>query len=227
MFTNKNKKIIYILGIDGSGKTTLSKTLTQYFKVKNLKVEYIYARHFPILLMPFKIIGKKAVLKNLDEFNQYDAYKKRKNHFFLKYRFLSYIYCFLWLTDYTIVTWLRVLPKYIFNNFIIIDRYFLDTIVNLSESIMLNDNEMLTLSNILKLFFPKPTMYLFLKVSPEIAFNRKSDIQSLSYLIERIRRYNSLSKEYNFIEINGELEQDIVLSSTIEIIKNKLNYEKK
>ena len=78
----QRKKIIYFLGTDGSGKTTLSKNLIETLMNEKIRVKYFYARHFPVFLYPFKFFAKKTVMRNTNEFGNYSEYKKRNSLFF-------------------------------------------------------------------------------------------------------------------------------------------------
>lgn len=212
------KIIIYLLGIDGSGKTTLVQRLTSHYRSEGIKATYFYARHFPLLLKPLKFLGRKTALKKTDEFKNYDEYKNRKNIFFTRHRIVGFVYGFIWAVDYLIVTWLRYFPKLVFSNMIIIDRFYLDTTINLSETLDLSSKRMVKLANIFGMFFPKTKLNIFIEVSPEIAFSRKTDIQSIRYLNERNERFKALSSSFNFAIINGEETPDDVFVNTKKLI---------
>jgi len=213
------RKIVYLLGIDGSGKTTLSNNLLNYYKSKSIKVTYFYGRHFPFLLQPFKTLGKITVLKRTDEFINYNIYKNKKNSFFSRHRLIATLYKIIWIADYLVITFLRFIPRYFNKDMVIIDRFFLDVAVNISESLSLDDMQMVKLARFLGCFFPSNTLNIFIKVSPEVAFSRKNDIQAIRYLEERNKRYKILSELYKFIEINGEEPPEIVFEQVKEIIE--------
>lgn len=206
------------MGTDGSGKTTLSNFLLNYYRSQNIKVKYFYGRHFPFLLQPFKILGKIAALKKTDEFINYNEYKDKKNFFFTKHRTIAALYGSIWLIDYLIFTFLRFLPKYFNNNMIIIDRFFLDVAVNISESLNLDNMKMIKLARFLGWFFPSNILYIYINVSPIVAFSRKNDIQAIRYLEERNKRYKILSELYKFIEINGEEPPQVVCDLAKDLI---------
>ena len=216
------RRIVYLLGTDGSGKTTLSNNLLHYYQSQKIRVTYFYGRHFPFMLQPFKILGRITALKKTDEFRNYDGYKDKKNSFFINHRIIAVIYGAIWVVDYLVITMLRLLPKLFTNKTIIIDRFFLDTSVNISESINLSNDQMLKLAKFLGWFLPPITLNIFIKVSPEVAFSRKTDIQSVRYLVERNERYSVLSKVYNFMEIDGEEASEFVFENAKKIIDQSL-----
>ncbi|MCC7004847.1 hypothetical protein IT397_02940 [Candidatus Nomurabacteria bacterium] len=219
------RNIVYLLGTDGSGKTTLSTSLLHYYHSQKIRVTYFYGRHFPFLLQPFKILGRITALKKTNEFMNYDGYINKKHTFFTNHRIIAAFYGAIWVADYLIITLLRLFPKLFNTDMIIIDRFFLDTTVNISESINLGNDQMLKLAKFLGWFLPSSSLNIFIKVSPEIAFSRKNDIQSIRYLEERNRRYEILSNYYNFKVINGEENQENVLGKAKELIRQLINLQ--
>jgi thymidylate kinase len=204
------KKIIYLLGTDGAGKTTLANNLLEHYKKSNIPFNYFYARHFPVLLKILKVIGRRTVLKTTDEFLNYNEYKSRKNNFFNKHKVIARVYASIWVVDYLLITFIRFLPIRISNKNILIDRFYIDAAINITESTCLTISEFNTVLNFFELFFPVPQKCFFIDVNPEIAFKRKNDIQSIQYLEEKRAAYIKLSKRYNFIMINGENNIDDV-----------------
>ena len=67
-------KILNIIGIDGSGKTTLAKDLTEAISGEGIDCQYIYCQFFAKLLFPFKFIAKHSVMKKTDEYADYSNY---------------------------------------------------------------------------------------------------------------------------------------------------------
>ena len=212
------KQIIYLIGIDGSGKTTLSYNLIKELKLNNIDSKYFYARHFPILLYPIKIFGKKSILKNTDEFKDYTNYKNKKVTFFKKHRVLAYLYGLLWFFDYFVVTWVRFIGILLSKKIIIVDRFFLDVIINISVTINLRIEQVIKYSKIASYFFPKPDYYIFIDIPPKIAFERKNDIQSIIYLKERRKLYLKLQNLFNFKFVDGTETKEQLVKSVLKII---------
>ena len=51
--------------------------------------------------------------------------------------------------------------------------------------------------------FPKPDIIFLVDVPAEIAYQRKCDVPSLSYLEERNKIYHSIQGEYGMIPLDG------------------------
>jgi thymidylate kinase len=201
--TLRTMKIIYIAGIDGSGKTTLAKNLETTLQKKDSRVRYFYARHFPILMKPLKILARGTLLRRTSEFGNYEGYvatKKSQSH---KHRWLARVYAFAWLLDYCVITYVRLLPHMIARHTLILDRYFFDVAINISITLDMSEDEFLRLLDATAKLYPSPDAVFFLDLPAEVAFRRKTDIQSVQYLEERRERYLSLVKKHHWIIVDA------------------------
>jgi len=214
------KRMIYLMGTDGSGKTTLAKNLTVHYKSENKKVKYLYARYHPILIVPIKIFNNIFLYKKDTEFKNYNNYSNIKGEFGNKHRILARLYAFACVMDYIIFTWLKVMYKYLTAENIIVDRYIGDLVVILSVASGLSEKEMLRLLTLLHRLFPIPTDSFFIDLEEETAFKRKHDIPSLQYLKERKHKYFLFKKFYQFKILDGNLNPDELLNRVINSMSN-------
>jgi len=214
------KKLVYLIGIDGSGKTTNAEQLVAE-GMNGYKILYMYCQYRPILLLPFKIFAKLFLMKSTNEFLDYDKYIKKKKDYTKKMKFLTRVYSLVWYFDYILQAWFHLLIiKSRKADLIILDRYYLDSIVNLACLQDLNSQQMVNDAKLIGNFLQKADLHIFLDVSEENAFSRKNDIQSVEYLKERRQKYFELAKQYNFKYINANLAKDIVYKKVKESIKN-------
>jgi thymidylate kinase len=196
-------EIIYIAGIDGSGKTTLAKNLETTLQKKDSRARYFYARHFPILMKPLKTLARGMLLARTSEFGNYDGYISKKKSQSRKHRWLARVYAFVWLFDYSLITYLRFLPHVIARRTLILDRYFFDVAINISITLDMSEDEFLRFVDASARFYPSPDAVFFLDLPAEVAFRRKNDIQSVQYLEERRERYLSLAKKHHWITVDA------------------------
>lgn len=215
------KNTVYIIGIDGSGKTTLSLNLIKRFKKDNLSASYLYARYTPILSLPLKFLSKIFLYKENTEFQNYKKYSEIKTEYSNRHKALSRIYALICIMDYILFTWPKVMYKYLFSNYIIIDRYIGDLVVTISIATNLSKSDMIFILNILHKLFPIPVTTFFINMNEEIAFKRKNDIQSVKYLKERQKKYLILQKYYNFKILDGSKSREALLEDTYDMIPNK------
>ena len=121
-------KIFYLLGTDGSGKTTLALNLIKVMS-KERKVKYLYARHKPILVLPLKMLSLILLYKKDTQFKNYFNYSQKKSKFSRRFPVLAWIYATIWLLDYTMFYLIKVRWIYLFSPIIIVDRYVADVVV--------------------------------------------------------------------------------------------------
>jgi thymidylate kinase len=208
--------MIYLMGTDGSGKTTLANNIVEKFRLDGKKIKYLYVRHKPILLFPLKWISRQFIFKNDSEFKNYEKYSDKKSGFSTYHPVIAKVYSTVWIIDYLLYYFLKVRLACLFSKQIILDRYVADVAVNISIAIGLDKNQMFRLIHFLHFFFPKPDKSFFINVSEGEAYSRKDDIPSLQYLIERKEKYFLLRSFYNFKILDGHLQKEKLVSSLIK-----------
>jgi dTMP kinase len=196
-------KITYLIGTDGSGKTTLAHEVVRSLQEKNQKAAYVYCQHQHILLLPLRLLVRNTYLRSVNSKKNYTEYSEKKSNISQKNRFLSWAYVSVWLLDYWIATILRILPHLFRSQLLVIDRYYLDIVVNISQVMGFTNHEMFAFAQRVKKIFPAPDWIFFIDVPEEIAFSRKNDIDSIEYIRERRSRYDALSASLNFHVIDG------------------------
>jgi len=217
-------KLINIIGVDGSGKTTLAKSLATDMQKVIPSIRYKYCQYFAKLLYPIKIAAKLSFMRQTNEFRDYRTYNLTKKGTSRRFPVLANMYAAIWLIDYTLQILFKVYLPLIFGKKFIVDRYIYDIAVNLS---LTTNNSLLYAEKIIAIFFkfaPKPDIIIYIDLPDEVAFKRKNDIQDIEYLRERNERYKALCKKYNFYSIDGTRTPDQVLMDVKGIIAD---HEKK
>lgn len=211
-------RIVYILGTDGAGKTTVARRLAA--ELAPAGWDYLYCQVTPLLLRPLKWLAGKIFLRRTDQFKDYDAYRERKRAVSGRRRGLTRLYALAWYLDFLLQTWPKILRARWRGRDVIMDRYYLDMVVNQG---VLQDNDaagMLRDAHLLEWFLPKGNRHVFLDVSEETAFARKNDIQSVSYLRERKARYLQLAPHYGFTTVDANQSAETVVAAVRELISN-------
>jgi thymidylate kinase len=209
-------RLVYLIGTDGAGKTTLAHNVVGECARRGVRAHYFYARHFPFLLLPAKLVARASLMRGTGQFRNYSKYTERKQQQARRLRLASRLYGFIWATDYVLVTWLRMLFTGT-GQYRVIDRYFLDVAVNIAASLGFSDEEFRGLVRRMSRFFPAPDLFIYIDVPPETAFQRKSDIPSPLYLEERRRRYLMLADAFGFRIIDGTKTPDELTSEVYEM----------
>lgn len=191
-------------GIDGTGKTTLSKTVVEALRKKGVNCRYVYGRWKPIISKPFVILGNLLFLRKLDIFENYNKYSNTKKNLIKKHSFLSRLYQQILLFDYGIQIFFNVQLPLLFGKSIVCDRYLYDTVVtDLAIDLSYSLDDSIHMLEYLFNFFPKPDIAFLIDVSEEIAYHRKDDTPSLSYLKERRKMYLDIGKKYDMKILDG------------------------
>lgn len=212
-------KILYILGTDGAGKTTITQRLRAE-GIAGRRVRYLYCQHRPFFLWLAKLPARLLFVRKENQFKDYRTYKGRKDAAARKHPGLLRLYVWLWSADVWVQTWPRVLWARLTADVVLMDRYYLDWVVNLG---VLQGNDpaaMLRAARRFEATLPRANRHVFLDVSEETAFARKDDIQSVDYLRERKQRYRELGDAYAFqiVDANRPLEE--VLQDVRTIAQN-------
>ena len=173
-------QIVTISGLDGSGKSTQIQKLKEYLESQNKKVFYFHAIEFGLAN---RISGKKAG----------EAKSVTKAGFFKI--ILRRIFLMIDLLRFRFL--LRKLRNEGFD-FLISDRYFFDTAVNIKY--LAKNNKKLPCER----FILIPDKAIYLKTSPEniMQRERKPD-QGIEYLQEKEDLYDEMAKEYNLKIVDG------------------------
>lgn len=215
-------KIIYLLGTDGAGKTTVSTKLAA-MDFDGRKLAYVYCQLTPILLAPLKLAARLFFLRKTDRFQDYRCYQERKAEVGGKRRLLNRIYCAVWLVDQAWQAWFKLLWARLRGRTLIMDRYYLDSVVNVGVLLGNDLDGMLATARRVERFLPRPDLFLFLNVSEVVAYQRKNDIPSPEYLRERKARYLQLAGPYGFQQLNADRPLEEVLCEARTIISQFLS----
>lgn len=215
-------KLIYVLGTDGAGKTTITQQLHRE-GLPGRRVAYLYCQHRPFFLWLLKLPARLLFLRRTDQFKDYRAYKGRKDATVRRHPRALKLYVWLWYLDVWLQTWPRLLWARCFADVVLMDRYYLDWVVNLGVLAGNQTEDMLAAAGCLERTLPRADCHVFLDVSEETAFRRKDDIQSVDYLRERKARYLQLAPHYRFNLVNADRDIDSVLADTRAALARELS----
>ena len=190
-------KLIYICGIDGSGKTTLAKNLSNHFGDKSI-------------FLPLN--NSKRFINEIDSFCK--EYNTDRWSIFSEY-FRGNIWA-LELVYFCENILKPALKKY---EYVFIDRYY---ICNAIYSTLLVTNKLV---NRLHELLIKPDMVFYININPEIAFERilkrneqKTPKESLDNLKLASDLYSRYLEDKSYYELDGEKSENQILKSVLQII---------
>lgn len=200
---NKKSTFICFTGIDGSGKTTLAKSLAEQLTRDGIEYQYVYNRLTPYLLKPIIVMAHKLFLRGGNirgNYAEYSAAKKKA----IKNNPLSLVYRWLLFLDYSIQVFIKVSIPLTRGKNIVCDRYIYDTLVtDLAVDFNYSEERIKQTLNRFFRLFPRPNLVFLVDLPEEIAYLRKNDTPSVEYLRERRGVYQQLVKSHRMIVIDG------------------------
>lgn len=218
-------KIIVIMGLDGSGKTTQAELLSRWLNSRDIPTRVVWMRGESYLTSPVLKIGKTLLRapkeakrgEGIRAGSEYEQYVASKQAMF-KNRLLRAVWRTLTVFD-LFISMRKAFSKLPGETRVVLmDRYIYDTFIDIDSAFAADGAEVdgLLGSAMIKLF-PRPEKVILLEITPEEAMKRKDDIPSDTYLTERHRLYERVAWTVGSTRIDGSL--------SIEEIQAKLRTE--
>jgi thymidylate kinase len=207
-------KIISISGLDGSGKSTQAQMLQEYLEQQGKRVHYFHAIQFS-LAQKIKGLRDKYCLicrstkagKNSNPDNEQSVTKA--NWLQIKLRKILFILDVLRFKNLK-----KKLTRQGFD-FIVSDRYFYDSVVNISY--LENRN---TPSRVER-FIPKANQAFYIKIQPESIMTRdRVPDQGLNYLKDKKKLYDMYAIIWNFTTFDGSKNKNVLHEEIRAQVKN-------
>jgi|Deesub1362B_J571_1020462.scaffolds.fasta_scaffold00023_113 dTMP kinase len=196
-------KLICIIGVDGAGKTLLSKRLVSYFRRINVNSLYVYGRIKPYITYLLAILSR-ALLSASPESMEYREYVKVKKRAIDRFSSLTRIYALIMSFEYFLQVLLKVWLPLKLGYTVVCDRYLYDTgIYDLPSN---NPGIIWRWITFMTKILPKPDYIFIIDIPEAISMSRKSDIPSIDYIVEKRRLFLYLSKIFNIPILDGTRE---------------------
>ena len=219
------RKLIVLMGLDGSGKTTQAELLADGFKARGVPSEVVWMRGESYLTLPLIKLGK-ALLRAPKEAKRgegvhaggdYSQYVSSKQSLF-RNSLLRALWRSLTLIDLYLSVRVAFGKLQSQTRVIVLDRYVYDTLIDIDSAFGGRGRELERLleSRLIKRF-PQPDRVILIEISPEEAMKRKDDIPSVEYLKERYGLYGRVAEAVGAARVDGTL--------SIEEIKSKIAHE--
>jgi len=210
--------LITTTGIDGAGKSTLARNVTEELCERGYDAVYAYGRFLPLLSYPVMEIGRRTVLSDSDMENDYTSHQSKKEELF-ETQLLRRAYELLVMTDYAPQLFARViLPLYKYD-YVVCDRYFYDTLLtDLSGDVIQTPQQAIDRYRYYSLFVPSPDYEFYLRIDPTVAIERKDDIPDIEYLRERKYFYDEFTEAMDMTVLKGTKNKDSLCQTVVEVV---------
>jgi len=196
------RKIIVLMGLDGSGKTLQANMLAEWLAARGEKAEVVWMRGESYMTAPLIRIGK-AVLggpreeKRGEGIADPDSYRKytRSKQSMFRNPLLRSIWRSTTLIDHYI-SFRRAVGRLKRDvTTVILDRYVYDSMIDIDSAFGSEGREALRLlGSVFFRLFPRPDKVLLLDLPPEESMKRKDDIPSIEYLESRRPVYHIIAE---------------------------------
>jgi len=194
--------LIYLCGIDGSGKTTQTNLIKTHLNHTRLKYKCLWLRwaaftSYPLLAV-CRILGYTLWKANPRSDTKYPE------HHFYRNRAVAKLWTWLFTIDMHLHSFLKVKLPLKTGHIVLCDRFIIDAIVDL---IIETQNYQLYKSFIGKLLLsliPNGSTTVLIDLNEYEAYSRKKDIPSINYLANRRKLYIELAKHLKIPIVNGQ-----------------------
>lgn len=198
--------VIYIYGLDGSGKSTVCKRLVELFNKKGIRATYKWMRFNHYFSKPINAIAR---LIGLSYYKIYRDGTKIGYHCYYKSRFISIAYYISTFIDTVIASSIKIwLSQFINKRTLVIDRFVFDTIVDLA----IDTKDPNLLSNhwgrLFSKLLPAYTVTIYLGINDDVVLRRRPDTkwdENSSFRKDLYEKINNIYGGYK-VSNNGAIE---------------------
>jgi len=216
----KKGVLVCFFGIDGSGKTTLAKSLIEDLKTNKIESKYLWWLEAENSIFRRFL---RFIFPNTEKNKEIDNTKVLK--IFKKFPLLSLTYQYLVIFDHLIQAIFKIRIPLILGKNIICDRYIYDVIISFSIEFEYSKNKFKNILNNFYNLFPKPNLAFLIDIPEEIALKRKDDSPSINHLKTERVIYTDLAKKYRMIILDGSKDltklKSKILNKVLKFLKKK------
>jgi len=195
---------ICLLGVDGSGKTTIANAYLKYLDDKNILSIHVWSRYRNYLSKPFLALMRITGHNRKEVINEVKiGYHDFSNNPLIAYSFLA----LQWI-DQCIDIFLRFNNKKIQ---IVSDRCIIDTLVDLCIDTGRDDFILGNYGHSLKSLMPENTAYFIINRSKELVYASRPDVKVDKDYERRVKLYKRVAKVFDLDLIcnDGTVEESL------------------
>jgi thymidylate kinase len=209
------KRMVCLVGLDGSGKTAHSIALIDHLRKARIKCRCIWFGNAYFLSFPFMIVCRMLGLTTIYRIENRVTVSEHK---YYKNKAISKIWPYVQFVDVMIFVNFRV-KMLLWRGFTIVcDRFVPDIIVELMTDV--NDTGLYKkrIGRLMFRLMPHGSLLVTLDVNEETARRRKSDIPRLGYLSQRRNNYRLISSYLEIPLVNAEERFEFVQQNLVDLV---------
>jgi len=212
----KLPRLIFLTGVDGSGKTFFTERLIEELKKRGLPVRHLWSRFNNIFSKPLlafcRLIGiNYYVTKNGVRIGYHD---------FEKSRLISWCFIICQLIDLWIVTLIKVWPPIIAGKILVCDRGAYDTLIDVMVD---TKNRSLCTSKFGTAFLmllPRNHRVFYLRREPELIYRSRPDVSLDKNFALRWELYQTCAVNFGWLSIDNNNTIEETMHCILSYINN-------
>lgn len=201
---------ICLIGIDGSGKTTVAKALLKRVEALGWNATYTWCKFESNLFKILIYLKNTFFVRERDWRENFERSRTIKTSLFAN-RFAAWLYQTYLLAAYWFNIVIKVSIPLLMGRDCICDRYIYDTFVDLAIDLRYSDQTMIAKIERYMRYVPKPDIVFHFTVPADVALDRKGDIPSRDMWDEKSRKYDLFADVAEIISLDGTLSVNTLL----------------
>lgn len=212
-------QLICLTGIDGAGKSTLARAVSEELADRGYSACYTYGRYLPLLAYPVMELGRRTLLGGSQQEGEYTEHQAEKEELFAGST-LRLGYEALVMLDYAPQLLWRVLVPLYRHEYVVCDRYFYDTLLtDLCGDVVRTPEEAVSkYRRFYSHLVPEPDHEFYVEIEPEVSMERKDDVPAIEYLEERKAFYDRFAEAFDLTRLDGTDPPEHLVAAVLDAV---------
>ena len=211
--------LICLTGIDGAGKSTLARSVSEELSDRGYRSTYTYGRYLPLLAYPVMELGRRTLLSGGQDDGDYTEHRTEKQELFAGST-LRLGYEALVMLDYAPqLLWRVAVPLYRYE-YVVCDRYFYDTLLtDLCGDVVRTPEEAVSkYERFYSRLVREPDYELYVEIYNEESIERKANVPAVAHLGARKAFYDRFAEAFDLRRLDGTDTPEELVASVIEAV---------
>lgn len=216
-------RVICLIGIDGSGKTTHARKIISHLQKSGEKCRYVWFGTPYFLSYPFMVI---CHILGLTETHRLPNEVTCSEHQYYRNKPVALIWPWIQFLDLALFVFLQVYVSLLLEFTVVCDRFVYDILVEIMADI--NDNKLYhkLIGRLILRLKPRSAVVFLMDVDEITAFRRKCDVPNLRYLTRRRNDFRLIAQHQNIPIINANQPFFLVNKEIINNERSSIQFKK-